>query len=150
MKKRSIALSLVLLFGLSAFAATASEDVFPEVQNAWLRAAPPGSPMLAAYIQLNNTSDQSMKLIGAYSPAFAMTEIHKTVIIDDMARMREQKELLIEPGKSISMEPGGLHIMLMRPQQKIAVGDTVRICLIYAGESENLVQHLDFPVKAAE
>jgi len=124
--------------------------VFPKVDNAWLRAAPPGSPMLAAYIQLDNQTDQPMKLIGAYSPAFAMTEIHKTVIIDDMARMREQKEIIIESGQSVAMEPGGLHIMLMRPQQQLAIGDTVRICLIYAGEKENLVQHLDFPVKAAE
>ncbi|WP_395374965.1 copper chaperone PCu(A)C [Marinicella sp. W31] len=141
--------AILILTGFAAHAEQAGE-VFPTVNNAWLRAAPPGSPMLAAYIELTNPTQQAIKLVGAYSPAFSMTEIHKTIIIDDMARMREQKEIIIQPGQSVVMEPGGLHIMLMRPQQQLDVGDTVRICLIYAGESENKVQHLDFPVKMAQ
>ena len=147
---RTFCIFAMLLFASHHVIAEQTDEAFPAVDNAWLRAAPPGSPMLAAYVELTNTSQQEMKLIGAYSPAFSMTEIHKTVIIDDMARMREQKEITIQPGQSVRMEPGGLHIMLMRPQQQIQVGDSVRICLIYAGESENLVQHLDFPVKKAQ
>lgn len=120
---------------------------FPEVTNHWLREAPPNARMLAAYVTLTNQSDQQLTLTGAYAPDFGMAEIHKTVEVDGVLRMREQKELLLAAGGEITMQPGGLHIMLMMPERTFKVGDEARICLIYTDEAGNEhVQHLDFPV----
>ncbi len=120
----------------------------PSVEQLWLRAAPPNANMLAAYATLNNQSDSDLKLVGAYAPDFNMAEIHKTIEVDGMFRMREQKELALDAQSSIVMQPGGLHIMLMMPQRSFKVGEEVRICLIYQNQAgEELIQHLDFPVK---
>ena len=51
-----------------------------EIENYWLRDAPPNASMRAAYGKLTNTSNEDMHLVAAYSPAFKMTEIHKTII----------------------------------------------------------------------
>ena len=120
---------------------------FPEVTNHWMREAPPNARMLAAYATLTNQSDQQLTLTGAYAPDFGMAEIHKTVEVDGVLRMREQKELSLAAGGKITMQPGGLHIMLMMPERSFKVGDEARICLIYTDEAgHEHVQHLDFPV----
>lgn len=121
---------------------------FPATDDLWLRAAPPGVKMMAAYATLENQTDETLTLIGAYAPDFGMAEIHRTVEENGVFKMREQKSLPLPPQSSIQMEPGGLHIMLMMPERRFQVGDEARICLIYtdAAGAEH-VQHLDFPVK---
>ena len=120
---------------------------FPEVNELWLRAAPPNARMLAAYVSVKNNTEQNMTLVGAFAPDFGLAEIHKTVEVDGMLKMREQKELPLPKQSSVVMEPGGLHIMLMMPKRKFTVGDEVRICLVYQDESgDEHIQHLDFPV----
>ena len=120
---------------------------FPQVNKMWMRAAPPNAKMLAAYATVENNTEQNLKLIGAFAPDFGMAEIHKTIEVDGMLKMREQKELALPVQSSVVMEPGGLHIMLMMPQKKFTAGDLVRICLVYQDDAGiEHVQHLDFPV----
>lgn len=125
----------------------ASAFVFPEVSHQWMRAAPPNAKMLAAYVSIENTTEQNLTLKGAFAPDFKMTEIHKTVEIDGMLKMREQQNLELPQHSVLVMEPGGLHIMLMMPDRKFVVGDEVKICLVYQDDSGDAhVQHLMFPV----
>jgi copper(I)-binding protein len=102
--------------------------------------------MQAAYVKIKNNQNQDIKLIGAYSPAFKMTEIHKTVITDGIARMKHQPELTIAKDNSLVMEPGGLHIMLMNPIIKFQSGDKIKINLIYRINGERIVDEIWFPV----
>ena len=142
MKKLSLfVLSLCMLTAQAA-------DLVPTVDNAWLRAGPPNANMLAAYVTLNNESNQTITLVGADSDAFGMTEIHRTIEVDGVFKMREQKELPIKSGDRLAMEPGGLHIMLMMPKKAIKVGQTVEISLNYeTSEGQSFNQTIDFPVK---
>jgi copper(I)-binding protein len=119
----------------------------PEIEDHWLRAAPPNANMMAAYGELTNTSDQDIYLVGAYSPAFHMTEIHKTIITDGIARMAHQTEILIKQGDSVSFKPGGLHIMLMRPLIKYDLGDLIKVNFIYQHADKNIIQEVWFPVE---
>jgi len=119
----------------------------PIIEDHWLRAAPPNANMMAAYGKVINASDNDRHLVGAYSPAFSMTEIHKTIITDGIARMVHQPELLIKPGDSISFKPGGLHIMLMHPIIKYDLGDLIKINLIYQQDEKKIIQEVWFPVQ---
>ncbi len=120
---------------------------FPQASEFWLRAAHPQAKMLAAYVTVENQTKQDLKLVGAFSPDFNMTEIHKTIEVDGMLKMREQSELALPQQSKVVMKPGGLHIMLMMPKKRFVVGDMTRICLIYIDEKGvEHVQHLDFPV----
>lgn len=124
-----------------------SQDQLPETSNYWLRAAPPNAMMQAAYVEIKNSQTQDIILIDAYSPAFKMTEIHKTVITDGIARMKHQPELSIAAQESLIMKPGGLHIMLMNPIIKFQAGDKIKINLIYRVNGERLVDEIWFPVE---
>ena len=118
-----------------------------EIENYWLRDAPPNASMRAAYGKLINPTDKDMHLVAAYSPAFQMTEIHKTIITDGIARMVHQPEIIIKQGDSVSFKPGGLHIMLMQPIIKYALGDQIKINFIYQQGDEKIIQEVWFPVE---
>ena len=136
---------LIILFTLSW--SVIAEPEFPEMKNHWLRAAPPGAMMLAAYGELSNSGSDERVLIGAYSPDFNVAEIHKTIIKNDMAKMVHQPELKIESNQQLLFKPGGLHIMLMQPNKQFVEGDEVKICLIYKDGEGTSVQHIMFPVE---
>ena len=136
---------LTLVLFISSWTINA-EPEFPETKDQWLRAAPPGSMMMAAYLELSNNSTKSEVLVGAYSPDFNLAEIHQTIIKDGMAKMVHQEEIKIQADQRLSFKPGGLHIMLMQPDKQFVEGDEVKICLIYKDGETTKVQHIMFPV----
>lgn len=142
MKKFIFILSIVLL----NFTVVAQEN-FPLIEKHWLRAAPPNAMMMAAYGQLTNNTKEDRVLIGAYSPDFANVEIHQSTIINGVATMKQQHEITLIKGESLIFQPNGLHIMLMNPQNKIKLGDKIKICLIYKKNGHEEVQHIMFPVE---
>jgi copper(I)-binding protein len=119
---------------------------FPNLENHWLRAAPSNAVMLAAYGELTNNTNKDLLLVGAYSPAFSMTEIHKTIIKDGVARMIHQPELSIKKDHQLIFKPGGLHIMLMHPIIDFTIGDSIKINLIYMIDGKRVVDEIWFPV----
>jgi len=133
----------LLLFCISALA----QAQLPEVKNYWLQAAPPNAKVMAAYATLNNTSGKDIILIDAYSPAFAMTMIHQTKIVDGVAKMIHQDELVIKPNDKLIFKPGSYHIMLMQPKFKINKGDEIKINLIYKQGDGTTIQEKWFPVE---
>ncbi len=89
------------------------------VEQAWVRAAPPGVPMLAGYADLHNTGDAPLRITAVESAAFGSVSIHETTVVDGVSRMRELPGLAVEAGDSVRLEPGGKHLMLMEPRQPV-------------------------------
>ncbi len=67
------------------------------VHDAWVREAPPGAPVLAAYFTLENTGSKEDKLVAVHCPDFDKVEIHATEIRDGVARMIALDALPIPP-----------------------------------------------------
>ncbi|MCX7544358.1 copper chaperone PCu(A)C [Marinicella gelatinilytica] len=127
---------------------TQASELVLTVEDAWLRAGPPNANMMAAYVKLGNESNETMTLVAADSDAFGMTEIHRTIEVNGVFKMKEQQALPIAAGDVLTMEPGGLHIMLMMPKQAIELGQVVEITLRYETENgESHHQTIDFEVK---
>lgn len=116
------------------------------VKDAWVREAPPNAKVLAAYMTIENHTNNEKVLTSASSPAFDKIEIHKTVHKGDMATMEQQKELPIATHGTVKLQPGGLHLMLYTPSKKLKAGDIVSITLKFADGSTNMV---DAKVKKA-
>lgn len=119
-----------LSLGLPAWASSV------EAEDPWIRAAPPAARMLAGYVVLHNRSQQPLALVGAHSERFALVEVHETVDVDGVARMREVPRIEIAPGATLRLQPGGRHLMLMRPQSVPAEGEQVEIVLKLSDGSE--------------
>lgn len=130
---------------LAALAIAPAQAEILNVGNAWVRQGPPTAQVLAAYMTLENPGTRDIAVIGASSPQFETVEIHRTEIVDGMARMIPQERLTIPAGGSVVLEPGGLHLMLINARQPLPADATVQIELhLDAGGSLKV----DAPVRA--
>ena len=129
----ALRLALGLASVLSASAAVgATPDCTPVIETPWVRAAPPGAVSLAGYLVLRNPCATAVEVADVESKDFGMPIIHRTVVEDGVSRMRPAGKLVVAPGESLRFEPGGLHLMLMRPLQPLAEGDVARVRLVLA------------------
>lgn len=109
---------------------SACADSALTVRDAWIREAPPGARVQAAYMELVNTGTSPVVVVGGRSPDFAQVEMHRTVQSGDAARMEAQGELRVEPGATLTLAPGGLHLMLIEPRRRLLAGDRVEVDLL--------------------
>lgn len=114
-------LALSLLPGIAGAAAQL------RIEQAWIRAAPPGAMAMAGYAVLRNAGDAPAIVTGAGSDAFGSVSVHETVESGGVERMRAVKALTVAPGASVELAPGGKHLMLMQPKREFAAGATVTI-----------------------
>jgi copper(I)-binding protein len=135
-----------LLLALSASAAVGAEACRPLIEQPWVRAAPPGAASLAGYLVLRNPCDAPVEVVDVESKDFGMPMIHRTVEEGGMSRMRPAGKLVLAPGESLRFEPGGLHLMLMRPLRPLAEGDVAGVRLVLA---DGRRVYADFPVRRA-
>ncbi len=121
MLRRSIT-TLLFLMVLDAFAGDGLRALDP-----WIPAAPPAAPMLAGYMTLVNDGSAPVSIASARAEGFGRVELHRSFHEDGMARMRRVDRLVIEPGEGVTLERGGLHLMLMQARTPLPPGRTVRI-----------------------
>lgn len=110
-------------------------DLAPlEVEDAWVGAILPAQQVTAGYLTLNNTSPEPVRVTAVHSPAFDFVEIHEMATDEEgVMRMRRLNALDLAAGASVELRPGGLHLMMIRPRQAIAVGNDIPITLTTAG-----------------
>jgi hypothetical protein len=118
-------LQTVVLTGL--WIGSACADPALVVRDAWIPEAPPAAAVQAGYMELVNLGASPLVVVGGRSPDFAHVEIHRTVQSGGGARMEAQGALRIEPGATLTLAPGGLHLMLIEPTRRLVAGDTVDV-----------------------
>lgn len=100
------------------------------IDSPWIRETPPGRTVAAGYLKVSNNGAQARALVKADSPAASRVEMHSMVNADGMMRMRQIDRLDIPAGSSVSLEPGGLHLMLF-DIETAAVGHHIPMTLTF-------------------
>jgi copper(I)-binding protein len=127
---RTLGFRTVLTAVLLAATAFAHAEGKLGVYDAWVRAAPPDSRVMAGYATLKNTGDAPIKVLTVQSNEFRQSSIHETVVDRGVSRMRELPRLDLDPGATIEMKPGGRHLMLSEPRHPIVVGEKVEMVFL--------------------
>ncbi len=120
---RITALILGLLCSAVVFAGTAADAI--TVVDPYVPALPPGQPNSLAYMGLTNSSDQDIELVAAESAASKVVELHTHVMQDGMLNMIAIDKIDLPAGKTVKLEPNGLHIMLIGLVKDLKDGDKV-------------------------
>jgi hypothetical protein len=102
------------------------------VQEAWVRATP-GVDMAVAYLTLRNAGATTVTVTGVQSPMAGHAMIHETKVEGGQSKMRPHEQLVVAPGATIKLEPGGLHVMLHDLKQPLTVGQKVPLVILLAG-----------------
>ncbi len=118
------------LFVLLAAGQTAWATPPLTVESPWIREAPPGAPVLAAYLVVHNPGRKAQTIAGVQSPDFGAVEIHRSYVEDGIAKMAPVDLLEIEAGGNVILEPEGYHLMLFRPVRALKAGDTTSLVLV--------------------
>lgn len=126
----------VLLLGLSLFggrnvngnAETISGTEGLRVADAWIRLpAATGRPAGGFLtITAGNTADT---LISVETPTAGRVEIHSMTQVEGVMRMRAEESLAIPAGGTLTLAPGGYHLMLFDLDPEVGAGDTITLGL---------------------
>ncbi|HZS66283.1 MAG TPA: copper chaperone PCu(A)C [Burkholderiales bacterium] len=98
------------------------------VQDAWMRATPPGAKIAAGYLTIRNAGSAD-RLVGATSPAAERVETHVTARDGDMMRMREVKGYDVPAKGTLELKPAGAHLMLVNIKAPLKEGTSVPVTL---------------------
>ena len=104
--------------------ATKAGDV--TIGEPWLRATPNGAKVAGGYVTLTNAGASPDKLLSASIPQAGRAEIHSMSVEGGVMKMAEVPGgLAIEPGKTVALKPGGLHLMFLDLKDGLKAGETV-------------------------
>ena len=127
--------TIALAAALAALLATPvrAEDVKAGdlvITQAWSRATPSGAKVAGAYVTIENKGGAADKLIGGSGDVAGRVEIHEMAMDNGVMKMRPLDQgLVIEPGKTVKLAPGGNHMMLLDLKTQLKQGDKVPVTL---------------------
>ncbi|WP_029040322.1 copper chaperone PCu(A)C [Cucumibacter marinus] len=115
-----------------------------DISGQWTRATPPGAKAGGAYITITNNGDTADRLIGGTTEAAEALEVHSMSMQDGVMKMEELPEgLTIEPGETVTLEPGGLHLMMIGLDAPLVADEKITVTLTFEKAGEVT---LDIPV----
>ena len=102
-----------------------------EIIQAWARPASAGANS-AVYLRIFNGSNQADTLVSIDAGIATQAEVHESFEENGLSSMRSVNQLVIPADSSVSLAPGGYHIMLKQLNQQVAVGDSLSLQLNFA------------------
>lgn len=137
----------LLLAGLILMPVARAESV--QVSNVWTRATAPSQKVAGVYMDL--TANAEMRLTGASSPACGRVELHTMRMEGGMMVMRPVPDIPLPKGQTISLKPGGLHIMCIDIKQPLKLGGRVPLTLqVRGGSGEEQRLQVEAEVRSAD
>jgi periplasmic copper chaperone A len=100
-----------------------------EVKTPWARATPGHTENGAAYLTI--VSPTADRLIAASSPVAKKVELHTMSMQGDVMRMRPLAAIDIPAGQTVTLNPGGMHIMLLGLTQPLREGQSFPLRLSF-------------------
>jgi len=120
-----------------------------EITDAWVRATGQGQKATGAFMNL--TAKKATRLVGIKTDAAAVAEVHEMTMDKDVMRMRPIPVLDLPAGQTVSLKPGGYHVMLMNLKEPLPVDSHVQLTLLFedaAGVKSQQDLHLMTTAKA--
>lgn len=114
-------------------------------QDPWIRGSVPGQKNGAGYLVIQNKATIPAALQSANSDRADRIELHTIVREDGVAKMREVKQIDVPSQGSVTLQPGGYHIMFIGLKQPFKEGESIPVKLNFASGQSATVS---FTVKA--
>ena len=128
-----LALTAVLLVSGSAAFAQAGGASKITVEQPWARATPAGAMTGAVYMTLANKTGTADRLTAAASDVAQKVQIHEMAVVNGIMQMRELANGLAVPANgSVTLKPGGYHVMLIGLKKQLIAGQTIPLTLTFA------------------
>jgi len=130
-------LILSLLLGMVNHAYATSDIT---IADGYVKASIPGSDVTAAYMTINNTSDNAITLQKISSTLSERVEMHEHSMADGMMRMREVDKITLAANSKVVLQPSGLHLMIFSLKQPITEQDVIPFTLYFSNKTKVNIQ----------
>ncbi|WP_018078601.1 copper chaperone PCu(A)C [Thiobacillus denitrificans] len=97
------------------------------IENAWVRPTVPGQKVAGAFMDIS--AERDLELVTVATPVAAAVELHFMRMDGERMEMRELESIRLPAGKTVRLEPGGLHAMLIGLKAPLGGGDSVPMTL---------------------
>ncbi|MEN9731192.1 MAG: hypothetical protein RL488_502 [Actinomycetota bacterium] len=142
---RKIMAALLVLLGSFALSGCSSTNNDLVITDAWVRSSEYSDHvggMTGIFAKLTNNTDHDITLVGGSTDIAPMVQTHE--VVDGM--MQEKKGgIVVAAGETVTLEPGGLHIMLMDLKKPILSGDKIT----FTFKTDHGEQTLELTAKAS-
>lgn len=112
----------------SGFVLTADDGI--TVQQAWARASAGAATTGVAYVTLMGGA-QPDQLVGVSTPVATTAEVHETINDNGVMKMRPVPAVSIPPRQTVTLTPGGIHVMLTGLKQRLVAGQSFPLTLTF-------------------
>jgi copper(I)-binding protein len=100
------------------------------IASPWARATPKGASAGAGYMTITNKGTAPDRVSCVSDDASAQCQIHSMTMEDGVMKMRPvEGGLEIKPGETITLQPGGYHVMFVGLTHALEQGKTVDVKL---------------------
>ena len=100
------------------------------ISQPWSRATPKGASAGAGYMTITNKGSEPDRVNCVSSDASAQCQIHTMTMDNGVMKMRPvEGGLEILPGQTVTLKPGGLHMMLIDLKHPLEAGNSVKATL---------------------
>lgn len=100
------------------------------ISQAWSRATPGGAKVAGGFLTIENKGSAPDRLVAVSAEIAGKVEVHEMAMDNGVMKMRPlDKGVVIEPGKTVKLAPGGNHLMLQDLKRPFKQGDKVPVTL---------------------
>jgi periplasmic copper chaperone A len=115
-------------------AAVGSTEV--TVTDGQVRVPMPGRTVTTGYFVIHNHSATPISLVKVETSSFERAELHQHSNQDGAMRMEKVAQIAIAANGSVTLQPGGLHLVLFNPVRSFLAGESVNISLGFSNGEE--------------
>ena len=101
------------------------------IEAPWSRATPGGATVASGYMRITNHGSEQDRLIGGTAAVAGRVDVHESSNTDGVARMAHMEGVLIRPGETVELKPGGLHVMMTELKRPLKEGDVVSGTVVF-------------------
>lgn len=131
---RRWAVRLFAAFGLLACVAATGHSVTSgalTIGHPFARETPPGARTGGAYFTVANAGKDPDRLVAVSSPAAATASLHTMAMDGTVMKMRPVASLPVPAGGTLTLAPGGYHVMLEDLAKPLVKGDKIPLRLTF-------------------
>ena len=104
-----------------------------KIGHPWARATPKGASVGGGYMTITNTGTASERLTGGSSAVAQSFEVHEMKMDGGVMKMRPvARGIEIKPGQTVTLDPDGYHLMLVRLKEQLKQGSRFKATLEFA------------------
>ncbi|HTM79032.1 MAG TPA: copper chaperone PCu(A)C [Devosia sp.] len=103
-----------------------------EVHDGFARATLPNAPVGGVFFAITNTGTTPDRLVSVTAPELGDGQIHEMSMQGDVMKMRPLPDGIVIPaGETVTLEPSGLHVMIMGLKAPFVEGQSVKVTLTF-------------------